>query len=132
MKTPFLFLALSLLIFGCEKEPEGISFQEFLYGIWSAEEGQMVTRINFLNGTYVMQYESYSNGSEFADVHVFPESTYTVDKIGEYDFILFDNYSGGSETARIKVIWDDNEDPNVMAWDRGENTPPLLFHKQLD
>lgn len=107
-------------------------FEEFIMGIWYAEEGQMVTRINILNGTYVYQLESYISGGEFADdVHVFPESTYTIDKIGEFDFLLFDNFSGGVQTVRIKVLWDAN-DSNVMAWDRGENTSPLVFQRQLD
>ena len=118
---------LSLLIVSCEEKPEPIPFEEFVMGIWYAEEGQMLTRINILNGTYVYQLEAIDAN----DVHVFPESTYTVDEIGEFDFLLFDNFSGGVETARIKVIWDYN-DTNVMAWDRGENTSPLVFQRQLD
>ena len=127
-KLIFIFvIALSFLMVSCEEKPEPIHFEEFVMGIWYAEEGQMLTRINILNGTYVYQLEAIDAN----DVHVFPESTYTVDKIGEFDFLLFDNFSGGVETARIKVIWDYN-DTNVMAWDRGENTSPLVFQRQLD
>lgn len=127
-KLIFLFvIALSFLMVSCEEKPEPIPFEEFIMGIWYAEEGQMLTRINILNGTYVYQLEAIDAN----DVHVFPESTYTVDKMGGNDFLLFDNFSGGVQTARIKVIWDAN-DSNVMAWDRGENTSPLVFQRQLD
>lgn len=53
-KLIFIFvIALSFLMVSCEEKPEPIPFEEFVMGIWYAEEGQMLTRINILNGTYV-------------------------------------------------------------------------------
>lgn len=41
---------------------------------------------------------------------------------------ILHNVGGTTVKAEMKSI----NDTNVMAWDRGENTSPLVFQRQLD
>lgn len=126
MKKAISFLALALFMMSCEKEPAGISFDEFVIGSWTALESQTTTRLTLSeDGTYVLE-QQYLN-----DINSYPENTYVTDKIGEFNFLVFTNFSGYDGKSRMKIIWDVNEDLDVMLWDRGENIAPLIFHRVI-